>query len=78
MIELRWVEVDEIPENDATPMASTKRFWPEVGPQYFKLQYRQQVNGFVGGYDPEKPMPFVPTWTAWQDVPSAADEGGKK
>lgn len=36
------------------------------------LQYRQQYNGFQGGYEPGQTIPFVPMWGDWIDVPSVS------
>lgn len=41
-------------------------------PKELVLQYRQEYNAYVGGYNGPT-IPFVPKWGAWQDVPIVAE-----
>lgn len=68
MIELRWIER---PESRGVEIFNQHVEWSITLVKV--LQFRQQYNAFQGGYDPEKPIPFVAAWSEWQDVPTVRE-----
>lgn len=66
-IEMRWLD-REVPSERIHPMTNIA----DGRPRERVLQFRQEYNGFIGGYNPQGQMPVVPKWGNWQDVPNVS------